>query len=222
MSSPYKIRIIQNEHAGFEKARLQISVGQPYHEGEKFLAAAEWVAQNFKSTSVNLCDSLQRHNNVYFGYSPFEAFNKAITDGDAWLVRNSKALSLLPNLEITRWEQWKERPEWPAAWQTTKSLYAQNREFMNSVETSVENFWLRKQGMPGYPEEKKQNFVEASRQYILEEVAISFVMTRSDTVEVYPGTFIAPLVYLRDNKILPDLAMTSIRFMKKTAFKKAA
>lgn len=50
MSSKYKIRTFADEYKARRQARLQISVGQLYHEGEKFLAAARWVASNFEQT----------------------------------------------------------------------------------------------------------------------------------------------------------------------------
>lgn len=217
MSSKYKIRITQNELNGYAKARLQISVGQPYHEDNKFLATALWVAENFSNVSINLCDTLQRHNLIYHGYSPFQAYDKALSDGKEWLQRNGEALIAIPNLKITHWEDWKKGSGWNTALQDTKSLHETDRTFFDLVEKSAEEFWRRRQGKDGYPEERKADFFKASRDYILEEIAVSMLMSEKDIAEIYPGTFPLPLYYLRDNGISSPASMTSIAFLKKNS-----
>lgn len=222
MSSIYKVRITRNELTGFNRARLQISVGQPYHEGEKFLATVKWVADNFDDISINMCDTLQRHNLVYLGYTPFQAFDEAIQAGNEWLERNTQALSLVKNASMTRWEDWKKNSEWPECWKKTLNLYEDDESFIDLVDKGAELFWDRRKGKEGYPEGRKPDFIYASKQYILEEVAVSMIMSSNDIAEIYPGSFPIPLYYLRDKKIPAPLSMTSIAFTKKKQFLKEA
>lgn len=222
MSSEYKIRVVKNELGDFENVRLQISVGQPYHEGSKFYATALWASQNFKSISVNLCDTLQRHNLMYHGYTPFAAFDKSLTLGKEWLDRNGNALRLISGLKITHWEDWKTRAEWPSALDKTRYLYERDPVFFDLVEKSASLFWDRRLGKEGYPENRKGAFYVASRDYILEEIAVSMVMSAPNIAEIYPGTFPLPLYHLRQNNVSAPTSMTSIAFTKKKKLKVAS
>ena len=49
----------------FDTARLQISVGQPYHEGDKLAATADWVRHRFGRVIVCVNDTLQRFNHAF-------------------------------------------------------------------------------------------------------------------------------------------------------------
>ena len=40
---------------------LHISVGQEYHEGEKLIATMDLINETFRSCTIMLCDTLQRH-----------------------------------------------------------------------------------------------------------------------------------------------------------------
>ena len=146
MSSEYRIRVVKSELGDFDNVRLQISVGQPYHEGNKFFATALWVSQSFKNIHINLCDTLQRHNLIYQGYTPFTAFDKSLVLGKQWLDRNSPALRLISGLKITHWEDWKAKAEWPEALKKTRHLYANDPVFFDLVEKSVSLFWDRRRG----------------------------------------------------------------------------
>lgn len=223
MSSHYKIRITKKECDNYRSARLQISVGQQYHEGGKFLATTEWLAAApFETISINLCDTLQRHNLMYHGYSPFAAFDKALQNGKEWLERNKAALQLIPDAKITHWETWKKNPDWDQAQSKTSYLYENDQIFCDLVEKSVEEFWKRRQGKDGYTEDRKDDFFLASRNYILEEIAVSMIMSQPDIAEIYPGTFPLPLYHLRDIGISAPSSMTTIAFMKRGSIKIAA
>jgi len=42
----------------YDTARLEISVGQPYHEGAKFEATVDWVKHRFSHSIVSVNDTL--------------------------------------------------------------------------------------------------------------------------------------------------------------------
>ena len=60
MSNPYKLVTLRSPGwAAYSAATLLISVGQPYHEGEKFAATVAWASRHFERVHA---DTLQRHN----------------------------------------------------------------------------------------------------------------------------------------------------------------
>ena len=100
-----------NQWREHKNARLQISVGQESHEGEKFKSTIEWTKNRFTKrtkSKVYICinDSLQRWNYVFAGMSHKQAAEKAIALGDEWIERNSNIYNQIPNAQFTRWESW--------------------------------------------------------------------------------------------------------------------
>ena len=86
------------ERQSFSSANgmLLISVGQPYHESDKFKATIELVGRKFKSCTLMLADTLQRHNiSAQEGISEQEAYQTSLERGDAWLYRNKNAVESL-------------------------------------------------------------------------------------------------------------------------------
>jgi len=213
MSLMYKIRLKKNELSNLKKIRFQISVGQEYHEGDKFLATVEWARTRFEDISLNLCDSLQRHNFEFLGLSPFSAFSLSLKKGDEWLERNSRALSLI-NPQITRWEDWKKDPRWYEIKNDTDKLYNSDLAFRIIINDSVESIWQRRSSKTFIPLEEKPLFFKTCEKYLLEEVAVSAIMSSDNIAEIYPGSFPRPLYYLRDKNMPAPRSMTEIGFLK--------
>ena len=91
--------------AAHKDATLLISVGQPYHEGEKFTATVEWAARHFERLHVLVADTLQRHN----------APGNWRAAGTAWVARNRDAwLSCGREVTLSDWDDWRSRPEFAA------------------------------------------------------------------------------------------------------------
>lgn len=62
-AGPYKV--VLNSPSiwrDYSTCRLQISVGKPKHEGDKFFALTEWAAARFDKVYLIVSDTLQRHN----------------------------------------------------------------------------------------------------------------------------------------------------------------
>ena len=58
----YRLRVSASPGwVDYRACTLGISVGQPYHEGEKFAATVEWAARHFEEIVVDVSDTLQRH-----------------------------------------------------------------------------------------------------------------------------------------------------------------
>ena len=91
----------------YERVRLLISVGQPYHEGGKLKAVVEWINRNpsIREVHVSVNDFLQRHNLIAAGVAEGRAGEIALAEGALWIARNQNTLDAIGDarLCLTRW-----------------------------------------------------------------------------------------------------------------------
>lgn len=167
--------------------RLEISVGQPYHEGEKFRCTIDWAKHRYGKVIVLVNDSLQRFNYMFEeGLSEKDAHSKALSEGTQWIARNMAAIASLPNFEIYRWDAWKRSQGYFSDLQKTKILYEQNPQFKQAINKSIEDIWQRK----NIDADRKDKFFSVSRDYLLEETAAFSVIYKTfKGVSAYPGSF---------------------------------
>lgn len=114
---------------------LPISVGQGYHEGEKFRATILVVNKHFRDCHVVICDSLQRFT-IQFAenLSDSEATRVSLLRGREWLERNRAALDLLsiPH-QITKWDDWKSDAAFVRHAQDIERLHAADEMYRQSI-----------------------------------------------------------------------------------------
>ena len=212
MSSMYKVTASRNERKDIQTARLNISVGQPYHEGEKFLSLCEWVSRHFNKCVVNMCDSLQRHNLEAMNISSKQAHSMALANGDAWIERNRNAIESLPNVSIVRWDDWRKGAYWDYAVERANHLYEGDLDFRDIVDGTAQKF-ISKRDFNSQAE--LENATLYSKRYIMEEVAFALVSSFDDVADIYPGTYLPAFDYMRDNGIPAPQSMTSVSFKRK-------
>lgn len=178
----------------FDNARLQISVGQEYHEGEKFLATLQWAGERFKKVTICVNDTLQRHNLEFEGSAPETAYMLSEEAGRCWIERNIGNISKLPNYEMTRWEQWRTDAAYSYGLETMERLYRQNKAFRMEVNLEIDAFWDRALRRGNAPKiSKREKFQKHSLSYLLEECAIFQLMFAKETaVDIYPGSTLLP------------------------------
>ena len=106
MTEGYKLVTLRSPRwADYDAATLLISVGQPYHEGEKFAVTVDWAARHFERLHVLVADTLQRHNEP----GDWQAA------GAAWVARNRDCwLSCGREVAVSHWDDWLRAPEFPA------------------------------------------------------------------------------------------------------------
>lgn len=189
-SGAYKVKIktkTANMANDNSVLRLEISVGQPYHEGEKFKCTIEWARHRYQKIIVLVNDSLQRFNYMFEeGLSEKEAHAKSLKEGTDWLSRNMKVISTLPNFEIYRWDAWKRSEDYFDDLKKVLDLYETNIEFQKSINSSIEEIWSRK----SIPLLRKAEFFNLSKDYLLEETAAFSVIYKTfKGVSAYPGSF---------------------------------
>lgn len=205
----------------YDVARFHISVGQEYHEGDKFKATMDWAKSRFEKVIICVNDTLQRHNFSYL--SKFQAFDYALKEGDLWLDRNKAVIECLPNYEIFRWEDWKKFSDSNIWRQKIQNLYQADENFKNQVEQEINVFWSRR--LKRFPELTDSDFIlfqEHSCAYLLEEIAVFFTMFAQErAVDIYPGSILLPCVmapvYLDgfDSHGLGQRGFTRIDFLRR-------
>jgi len=148
---------------------LHISVGQEYHEGEKFIATMDLINRTFKSCTIMLCDTLQRHTlrTKNPNLSDNAIYNKALVLGDEWLARNAVAYKHLSiDFKIMRWDEWLNHPNYIKYRKQIDELYNTNVDYKNKIHSTINKF-LERQGLLN--DEVSFKLCEA---YVLEECPI--------------------------------------------------
>lgn len=171
-------------------ARLQISVGNPKHTGDKFFALTEWAAARFDKVILIVSDTLQRHNlAMQHGISIEEAHGVSLINGQRWLKENKAALDNLAPYQrtVTLWDEWMSHADYAVTHAELMDIYARSADLRNSVESKAMEFCLRHEGQDA---EQQQKAVDTSIAYILEEVAAFAIMFRETrAIDVYPGSW---------------------------------
>ncbi len=146
-----------------------VSVGQAYHEGEKLIATMDLINETFRSCTIMLCDTLQRHtlSIKYPNLSDAELYAKSLSLGDEWLTRNSAAYQHLSiDSKIMRWDEWLYHPDYSQYRAQIDELYHSDIDYKNKIHETIYKF-LKRHNLLG--SEKAFKLCET---YILEECPI--------------------------------------------------
>lgn len=201
----------------FDTARIQVSVGQYYHEDEKLKALIEWAKHRFDKVIICINDTLQRHNLEADGMEPSAALALSEAAGREWLERNMKFIRSLPNYGLKRWEEWRSHPDYEAELERMHKLYEKNEVFRAQVDEEVLAFWERKiKRDPSVKSSDFEDFKKHAVEYLLEECAVFLIMNKRDNaVDLYPGSTLLPCK-LRAVKGLGTRGYTRIGFSRNT------
>jgi tRNA-dependent cyclodipeptide synthase len=169
----------------FDTVRMEISVGQPYHEGAKLALAMKWARENFSRVVIIIGDSPQRYNLMFrTGFAEANAERLARGAGDDWIARNR---DLLDDIEITRWNDWKADPAYLQNRVGISHLYQGNDEFRLSIHGAIQEFIERR----AMGENDRHRFFGLSEQYLLEETAVfATAYAELGGISAYPGDFL--------------------------------
>lgn len=189
----YKVHVSDGDWRPYKAARLQISMNNPKHTGDKFAAEAEWVASRFEQVQLVVSDTLYRYNIMAsHGVDEPMAYALALQIGDRWLSENAAAISMLPSKEITRWDDWLRYPGFADSHAQIIECYTKDKEFARQIDDTASAFVVKNGTVSA---EKSQRYVELSRTYLLEEIAAFAVMHDAVTmIDVRPGSPLKPLL----------------------------
>ena len=207
-----KTKSEQSTHSwqDFDIVRLQISVGQEYHEDEKMDATADWCAPRFDRVMVCVNDTLQRFNMMFEdGLSEQDAYLKSQQQGREWVDRNIEKFAGVGHLEVKRWESWKKDAHFSDTLKNIKQLYESDSEFKTAIDDNIQSIWDRRGKVSPalYTDSRRDEFNDLSRRYLLEEIAVfSLMYEQQEAIDIYPGTAIfAALVFQdKDTKGAPS------------------
>jgi len=164
-----------------DSVRLEISVGQAYHEGSKLQAIVVWAKENFKIVTVTLGDTLQRYNLMMKGISSEQAYAQSLREGDAWIERNADIIADLP---LLRWGDIVEHADFADARRKVNYLYASNAIVQKEVDEAILEVATRR----GIAFAKGTLFNRLSENYLLEEIAgMAIANQLYPGVSAYPG-----------------------------------
>lgn len=154
---------------------LLISVGQPYHEGEKFAATVEWAARHFKCLHVLVADTLQRHNGpIKYG-----------EDGKNWYARNRGALDECGKpITVSYWDEWRAKREYPGTEEQFRGAARPGSLLDSALRHDAEAFVARQVRAGG------SGSLERSVCYLIEELAVITLQARelpAPNARIYPG-----------------------------------
>ncbi|MGD9152996.1 MAG: hypothetical protein PVG30_05000 [Gammaproteobacteria bacterium] len=182
-----------------------ISVGQSYHEGEKFLATINLIDANFKVCDIVVCDSLQRHTiQAIENLSEDDAYKKAIELGNQWLCRNENHIHhfSIP-CEIIRWDCWLKRKEYDVSKKMVDSLFLNNHEYKEAfIRTSkrfIDRYKSKQKSLIDY------DFLEKKCiEYLKEECAVTLMwIEKRYNFNIYPGKRTEAMLASYHHKIDP-------------------
>jgi tRNA-dependent cyclodipeptide synthase len=205
----------------FNRMRLMISVGQPYHEGRKLQAVVDWLNRNteIREVHVSVNDLLQRHNYMADGMSEREASAAAVAEGTLWIERNADTLSgIKATASITRWAEWLGHPDFPPT-SNALAAYADADALLEEAlhadaHTLADRRTKRGEAVPNY-----DRLVAHSHDYVGEELPVFAIQCRElPAAEVYPGSNLTSAQYLVGKKLPEPIAPLAGRHFTRIDF----
>lgn len=209
------------------KVILLISIGQEYHEGEKFNATINLINRSgFKKCFIMLGDSIQRHNILINDFDNENAAHiQANKLGDEWLERNKPIYGKLKiPYEITRWDRWLRHPSYNEYRMVVNKLYQRDDEFRRQCLKAVNQFLSRFKKNNSKLVDDERAF-KLCLEYLLEECAIIIPLWARDAYEflIYPSEILDGMKATHDILVSPlypnVLYWLSLRFKRKESYK---
>lgn len=204
MNSTYFVRVKSCPRwREFDTARLSISVGKDYHEGEKFAAAVDWIGGKFKHCIVMVSDTLQRHTiQLSAACGEEEALVLSKKQGDDWLNRNKAVLATLSiPYVIQRWNDWLSHSDFPGLHQEFEGLLVRNPAFQEKVVIDIGRFISRQRKLGTLAVDEPRAF-HLCRSFLLEEMAVHTLMGRhARAAKIYPSSDVECLGAIRRGEV---------------------
>ena len=188
-TGPYKVTLKNSiGWQGAGEVRLQISIGNPGTEGEKFCALCEWAAARIARVVLVVSDTLQRYNVMSETLADHErALVVSRRSGDAWLARNSVAIGLLGNkASVTRWEEARLHQETAPAETRLRELYECDTAFKSALDSTVQSFATLSCRDLG---SERSIYEVHSKAFLIEELAVFSWLCMRPGVDAYAGSW---------------------------------
>lgn len=125
---------------------IPISMDQKIHEGEKLEATLDLVNRTFKSCTILVDDTLQRHNLkiLFKNISDAELHFMAYAKGDLWIENNKNIYEQLTiPYCIVRWDRWLLHKKFGNRLQQINDMYDTNLGYKNALDANVVEYLER-------------------------------------------------------------------------------
>lgn len=200
---------------------MPISVGQSVHESEKFSAVIKLVNASFKTCTILVDDSVQRHTlAIYSQLEPQDLYDDALELGQQWLLRNQNRYSQLTiPYQILRWDDWLKHPDFENHLVRVHRFYCDNQQYKEAIHKNVDDFLTRYLGRDMIFALDMERSVRLCVDYLLEECAVMCLWTHGKYhFELYPSGRNPAMAATYDMLIKPRyseyLRSVAIRFKK--------
>lgn len=227
-TGPYKVFVKDKGiWQNYNTARLQISVGNSRHTGDKFFALTEWAAARFDKVVLIVSDTLQRHNiALEHNISLDQAHQASLFLGKKWLKENKAAIENLSvnQRQVTLWDDWLQHEDFVQSYAEVCRVYQIDPAVQSVINAKAASFCKRKED--GSLVMQGKDF-DTSVSYLLEEIAAFAIMFRAQqAVDIYPGTWFKDVfdVIVQASEVSPlfsgffNTACLSVDFVRNKAF----
>lgn len=198
MTKEYRVTVTKRHGSGQnDKARIQMSLGNPRYEGEKFFALCEWCNKRYGEVELILSDTLQRHNQT----ESMRYWQSYRRQGNEWLLRNREALR---GMRIIRWDDLLHHPD-----------YADTHEQVSNMLLDIKPPYLRETAM-----RQSQRQGVSYRQcvnFLTEELAAFALLFEDPADDIYAGSWITPLLDALPINAFSTYRCLSVDFERKKA-----
>lgn len=167
---------------------LEISMGNPKHEGIKLQSLLMWANENFKHCIINVGDTLQRHNLILDGMNEDEAYETSLSMGNEWFERNQRYFDVLRIPFTTyRWDDWLKSEDFDTLHKNIWLYYNNNKTFRDCVNEDAMFFVNKREDM--LDKYGMERLKASSINFLIEEAAGDTILSRKlDIARVYPAT----------------------------------
>lgn len=124
---------------------VTLSIGQPVHTGDYLAATLAEVNRSFKTCTLVLGDTLQRHTLALTRLASEKELHKLTKEnGDQWLRDNFSTLAKLTiPWKVTRWDNWLENEKYQRTLSMIQNTYLQDAIFKQAFDTNIDDFIAR-------------------------------------------------------------------------------
>lgn len=189
----------------FDTARLQISVGQEYHEGDKMVATLDWLRARFSVSQICVNDTLQRFNLMFEENLDLpEALRVSRERGQLWAQKYGAESRKHESSEMVHWDFWLDQADYTLTRGMINDLYHDHEEFKNLISRNIEDIWARRRVKKPeiYTDDRYHEFFDLSCEYLLEEISVFSMMFENKlAIDIYPGTTIFAATILQGRSI---------------------
>lgn len=204
---------------------LPISVGQMYHEGDKFAATISLIEKYFAKCVILLCDSLQRYSiMINDNCDENVAYKKSILEGNLWLIRNKNKFSNINiPLKIYRWDQWYKSKDYLYYYNFIENFRKNNSVFNDAINYCAKKFIDAKMRFlnKDFSLAKYDININLCREYLKEESTVLLMWHKEHIdFEAYPSknNMVLDSLYknlLCENDQFGNLIPLNIKFKKR-------